>query len=117
MEAVVGYSRAVVADGHVWVSGTAPIPADGGEPPEGAYEQAKLCLEIILGALEQAGAAAADVVRTRIYVVPARGLRGGRARARRGLPRGAGRRPPASSSPRSSTRAGCVEIEAEALLA
>lgn len=70
MEAVVGYSRAVVADGHVWVSGTAPIPADGGDPPESAYEQARLCLEIVVGALDQAGAAPADVVRTRIYVVP-----------------------------------------------
>jgi enamine deaminase RidA (YjgF/YER057c/UK114 family) len=70
MEAVVGYSRAVVAGTHVHVSGTAPIPADGSDPPEGAYDQARLCLEIIQGALERAGATAADVVRTRIYVVP-----------------------------------------------
>jgi enamine deaminase RidA (YjgF/YER057c/UK114 family) len=70
MEAVVGYSRAVVAGPHVHVSGTAPIPPDGSDPPEGAYEQARLCLEIVLGALERAGAAAEDVVRTRIYVVP-----------------------------------------------
>ena len=42
MEPVVGYSRAVVAGGHVYVSGTAPIPADGSEPPESAYEQARL---------------------------------------------------------------------------
>ena len=70
MEAVFGYSRAVVADGHVHVSGTAPIPADGGDPPTGAYEQARLCLQIVLGALENAGATAADVVRTRVYVVP-----------------------------------------------
>jgi enamine deaminase RidA (YjgF/YER057c/UK114 family) len=70
MEAVFGYSRAVVAGGHVSVAGTAPIPADGSDPPEGAYEQARLCLEIVLGALEQAGARAEDVVRTRIYVIP-----------------------------------------------
>jgi enamine deaminase RidA (YjgF/YER057c/UK114 family) len=70
MEAVVGYSRAVVAGGHVLVSGTAPIPPDGSDPPEGAYEQAQLCLRIIAGALEQAGARIEDVVRTRIYVVP-----------------------------------------------
>jgi enamine deaminase RidA (YjgF/YER057c/UK114 family) len=67
-EAVVGYSRAVVAGDHVYVAGTAPIPRDGSAPPEGAYEQTKLCLEIILGALESAGAAAADVVRTRVYL-------------------------------------------------
>jgi enamine deaminase RidA (YjgF/YER057c/UK114 family) len=67
-EAVVGFSRAVVAGGAVHVAGTAPIPADG-EPPEGAYEQARLCLEIIAAALERAGARLQDVVRTRIYLV------------------------------------------------
>jgi len=73
LEPVVGYSRAVVADGrvHVHVSGTAPIPADGGAPPEGAYEQARLCLEIVASALERAGASPADVVRTRIYLADA----------------------------------------------
>jgi enamine deaminase RidA (YjgF/YER057c/UK114 family) len=70
MEAGIGYSRADVAGGHGSVAGTAPIPADGSDPPEGAYEQARLCLEIVLGALEQAGATAEDVVRTRIFVVP-----------------------------------------------
>lgn len=69
MEPVVGYSRAVVAGEHVYVSGTAPIPADGGDPPDGAYEQARLCLEIVLTALERAGARREDVVRTRMYAV------------------------------------------------
>ena len=41
-----GYSRAVVAGRHVYVSGTAPIPPDDSDPPE-------------------------DVVRTRLYVVDA----------------------------------------------
>jgi enamine deaminase RidA (YjgF/YER057c/UK114 family) len=67
-EQTVGYSRAVVVGHHVYVAGTAPIPADGSAPPEGAYEQAVLCLEIIRRALEQAGARIEDVVRTRIYV-------------------------------------------------
>jgi enamine deaminase RidA (YjgF/YER057c/UK114 family) len=67
MEPVVGYSRAVVAGTGIHVSGTAPIPEQG-EPPEGAYEQARLCLEIVGGALEQAGASFEDVVRTRIYL-------------------------------------------------
>lgn len=70
MEPQVGYSRAVVAGRHVYVSGTAPIPRDGSDPPPGAYEQARLAIEIIEGALEQAGATLDDVVRTRIYVVP-----------------------------------------------
>jgi enamine deaminase RidA (YjgF/YER057c/UK114 family) len=66
-EAVVGFSRAVVAGGAVHVAGTAPIPADG-DPPEGAYQQARLCLEIVGGALERAGSRLEDVVRTRIYI-------------------------------------------------
>ena len=69
-EPVVGYSRAVVSGTNVHVSGTAPIPRDG-DPPEGAYDQARLCLEIIGGALREAGAGFADVVRTRIYLTDA----------------------------------------------
>ena len=71
MEPLVGYSRAVVAGHHVYVSGTAPIPADGSDPPESAYEQTRLCLSIVLDALAVAGARAEDVVRTRLYVVDA----------------------------------------------
>ena len=71
LEPVVGYSRAVRVGNQIWVSGTAPIPADGSDPPEEPYEQARLCLEIIGGALERAGARIEDVVRTRIYVVDA----------------------------------------------
>jgi len=67
-EPVVGFSRAVVDGTTVHVAGTAPIPADGSPPPDGAYEQAKLCLEIIGEALGRAGSGFADVVRTRIYV-------------------------------------------------
>lgn len=66
-----GYSRAVVAGDHVYVAGTAPIPRDGGDPPEGAYEQTRLCIEIIAGALEQAGSRLDDVVRTRVYLTDA----------------------------------------------
>ena len=69
-EAVSGFSRAVVAGGEVHVAGTAPIPAEG-DPPESAYEQARLCLEIVGGALERAGAGFVDVVRTRIYLTDA----------------------------------------------
>ena len=69
-EAVSGFSRAVVAGGSVHVAGTAPIPADG-DPPEGAYEQARLCLKIVGDALERAGSSFADVVRTRVYLTAA----------------------------------------------
>ena len=69
-EAVTGFSRAVAVGGRVLVAGTAPIPADG-DPPAGAYEQARLCLEIIRDALERAGAGLGDVVRTRMYLTDA----------------------------------------------
>jgi enamine deaminase RidA (YjgF/YER057c/UK114 family) len=67
-EDVMGYCRVVVVGKHVWVAGTAPIPADGSAPPEGAYEQTKLCLELIGTALERAGSRFEDVVRTRILI-------------------------------------------------
>lgn len=67
-EGVAGFSRAVVAGDRVHVAGTAPIPLDGSPPPESAYEQALLCLEIIGEALERAGSGLEHVVRTNIYV-------------------------------------------------
>jgi enamine deaminase RidA (YjgF/YER057c/UK114 family) len=67
-EPAAGFSRALVAGRHVYVAGTAPIPPDGSPPPQGAYDQARLCLELIGRALEQAGARFEDVVRTRLYV-------------------------------------------------
>jgi enamine deaminase RidA (YjgF/YER057c/UK114 family) len=65
----IGYSRAVVAGGHVFVSGTAPIMPDDADPPPDAYGQARRCLEIVAAALREAGCGLEDVVRTRIYVV------------------------------------------------
>jgi enamine deaminase RidA (YjgF/YER057c/UK114 family) len=62
------YSRAVVADGHVYVSGTAPIMPGDADPPTDPYGQARRCLEIVLAALDDAGAAPEDVVRTRLFV-------------------------------------------------
>ena len=70
-EPVFGFSRAVVAGGRVLVSGTAPIPTDGSPPPETAYDQARLCLELIAEALGRAGAGLEDVVRTRMYLTDA----------------------------------------------
>ena len=67
----VGYSRAVRVGPHVWVSGTAPIMPGDADPPEDAYAQARVCLDIIGRALAEAGATFEDVVRTRIYVTDA----------------------------------------------
>src|SRR5689334_16276834 len=66
-EGIWGHSRAVRVGDHVSVSGTAPIPPDGSDPPEDAYAQTRLCLQIILKALDEIGARAEDVVRTRVY--------------------------------------------------
>jgi enamine deaminase RidA (YjgF/YER057c/UK114 family) len=67
-EQTFGYSRAVVVGDRVFVSGTAPVMPDGEDPPTDAYGQARRCLEIVLAALDEAGAGAEHVVRTRIYV-------------------------------------------------
>jgi enamine deaminase RidA (YjgF/YER057c/UK114 family) len=64
-----GYSRAVVAGGHVYVAGTVPIMPGDVDPPDGVEAQARRCLEIVGVALEEAGATFDDVVRTRIYAV------------------------------------------------
>jgi enamine deaminase RidA (YjgF/YER057c/UK114 family) len=66
-EGIWGHSRAVRVGDHVSVSGTAPIPSDGSDPPSDAYGQTRLCLQIILKALGELGSRAEDVVRTRVY--------------------------------------------------
>ena len=68
-EAQIGFSRAVRVGSHVHVAGTAPLMPDGASPPADVYGQARRCLEIIVAALAEAGAAPEHVVRTRIYAV------------------------------------------------
>jgi enamine deaminase RidA (YjgF/YER057c/UK114 family) len=70
-EPVIGFSRAVVDGRHVSISGTAPVMADGGDPPADAYGQTKRVLEIIVAALAEAGAGPEHVVRTRTYLTNA----------------------------------------------
>lgn len=67
-EGVAGFSRAVVAGDRVHVAGTAPIARDGSPTPEGAYDQARLILELVAEALGRAGSGLEHVVRTNIYV-------------------------------------------------
>jgi enamine deaminase RidA (YjgF/YER057c/UK114 family) len=67
-EPVIGFSRAVRVGGRVLVAGTAPIWPDGSCDPD-PQAQAARCLEIILGALAEAGAGPQQVVRTRMYLV------------------------------------------------
>jgi enamine deaminase RidA (YjgF/YER057c/UK114 family) len=68
-EAIVGYSRAVRVDAHVWVTGTTSFGERGEPTGEGdAYAQAKQCIANIERALSAVGARASDVVRTRMFV-------------------------------------------------
>jgi enamine deaminase RidA (YjgF/YER057c/UK114 family) len=68
-ETEVGYSRAIRVGDRVLVSGTTAARGDDAPIPADAGEQAKLALETIAQALEQAGARPTDVVRTRMFVV------------------------------------------------
>ena len=67
-EALYGFARAHRVGDRIWVSGTAPVEADGSSTSGDAEAQAARCFAIILGALRDLGAEAADVVRTRMYI-------------------------------------------------
>ncbi|HEX6935569.1 MAG TPA: RidA family protein [Actinomycetes bacterium] len=67
-ESVVGYSRAVAAGDHIWVTGCTSV-VDGKVVHEGdAYEQTKQAIANIRWALRELDSDLADVVRTRIFV-------------------------------------------------
>lgn len=67
-EAKVGYSRAVRMGNVVQVAGTTATREGRVVGVGDAYLQTKVALEIIRGALEEAGARLEDVVRTRMFV-------------------------------------------------
>jgi len=68
-ESKVGYCRAVRGGPHVWITGCAPVDADGAVAAPGDPEaQALRCFAIIEKALRDVGARMSDVVRTRMYV-------------------------------------------------
>lgn len=65
----IGFSRAVRVGQVLAVSGTAPIAPDGGVAcPGDLYGQTKRCLEIVAGAIADAGLPLAAVVRTRVML-------------------------------------------------
>jgi enamine deaminase RidA (YjgF/YER057c/UK114 family) len=68
-EALYGFSRAVREGDRIFVSGTAPVDADGSSTRGDAAAQAQRCFAIILAAIEELGGSAADVIRTRMYIV------------------------------------------------
>ena len=69
-ESAYGYSRAVVVGDGCWVAGTTDAGPDGRSThPGDAMGQARAAFGIGLAALAEAGFAADDVVRVRMYIV------------------------------------------------
>lgn len=68
-EQQIGYSRAVVTDGWVFVAGTTGYDYATMTMPEDIRDQCRNALATIAGALEEAGASLDHVVRVR-YIVP-----------------------------------------------
>lgn len=70
-EPKIGYCRAVVSDGWVFVSGTTGTDHKTMSVPDSVVDQCALALGIIETALKEAGASFSDVVRVN-YVLPDR---------------------------------------------
>jgi enamine deaminase RidA (YjgF/YER057c/UK114 family) len=68
-EARIGYSRAVVQDGWIFVAGTTGYDYASMQMPLGVVDQCRNTLATIENALGKAGASLADVVRVR-YILP-----------------------------------------------
>ncbi|WP_417241314.1 RidA family protein [Celeribacter sp.] len=68
-EEKIAYSRAVVVDGWVFVSGTTGYDYATMSMPEGVADQCRNTLGTIAKALAEAGASMADVARVR-YILP-----------------------------------------------
>ncbi len=68
-ETTTGYCRAIRVGDNIYVSGTAPIDAEGKTfAPGDAYAQTRFCLQRIQKALQDLGSDCQDVVRTPLYV-------------------------------------------------
>ena len=68
-EEMAGYSRAVIQDPWVFVSGTAGYDfAGGGSISSDVTEQTRQCLKTISDTLQKAGSSLADIVRVRVYI-------------------------------------------------
>lgn len=72
-ETPIGFSRAVRIGNVIAVSGTGPIPKEGESVDySSAYEQTKLCLKIMVEAVEKAGGTKEQIIRTRIMMTDAK---------------------------------------------
>ncbi|QPG95000.1 hypothetical protein C2857_007490 [Epichloe festucae Fl1] len=70
-EAEIGYSRAVIVDDWVMVSGTTGYDYETGEIPNDVAQQTEQILVNVDRALREAGSSMADVVRVH-YILPNR---------------------------------------------
>jgi enamine deaminase RidA (YjgF/YER057c/UK114 family) len=68
-EAKVGYCRAVVSGGFVYVSGCVGVDRATGDVPDDVTQQCRLALDIISDALADAGSSFAKAVRV-TYMLP-----------------------------------------------
>ena len=68
-EGLAGYSRAIAVGDSCWVAGTTDAGPDGRSlHPDDPAAQTRAILEIIEGALHEAGFSRHDVVRVRIFI-------------------------------------------------
>ncbi len=68
-EKSIGYCRAIKAGNMIFVTGTAPLNADGSTcSPGNPYAQATRCINLLKYALLELGADLTHVVRTRMFV-------------------------------------------------
>ena len=68
-EIKVGYSRAVLVNGRVYVSGTTSTNEPGNTVGKSVYDQATHCFKKVLSAIKSAGFTADDVVSVTAYLV------------------------------------------------
>jgi enamine deaminase RidA (YjgF/YER057c/UK114 family) len=67
-EELAGYSRAVIDDDWVFVSGTVGTLPHGGGMPETVAEQMKQIISILTATLQEAQSCLKDVVRCRVFI-------------------------------------------------
>ena len=72
----VGYSRAVVINNRMYVTGTTSVDENGKTRGKSLREQADYCFEKILKALKEGGFQKEDVVLVRVYVTDMKQLAG-----------------------------------------
>lgn len=68
LEALVGYSRMVRINDHIYIGGTTSVTEDGSVAGESAFEQADFIFKKFIQLLERADASASDVIKINAFV-------------------------------------------------